>query len=43
MTTLDTAAAGPHSPDNPRLDWKAVGAVALGNMLEFYDFISTLR
>ena len=39
MATLDTA-ADTLSLEGSRLDWKAVGAVALGNMLEFYDFIT---
>ena len=33
-----TASAGQALPPVPALDRKAVGAVALGNMLEFYDF-----
>ncbi len=39
MATLDSA-ADTLSREGSRLDWKAVGAVALGNMLEFYDFIT---
>ena len=40
MATLDTAAEDTLPLEGSRLDWKAVGAVALGNMLEFYDFIT---
>ena len=40
MATLDTTTDDQVSPGAPSLDWKAVGAVALGNMLEFYDFIT---
>ena len=40
MATLDTAADDTLSLEGSKLDWKAVGAVALGNMLEFYDFIT---
>ena len=40
MATLDSAADDTQSREGSRLDWKAVGAVALGNMLEFYDFIT---
>ncbi len=39
MATLDITADDP-SRETTSLDWKAVGAVALGNMLEFYDFIT---
>ncbi len=34
------ASLNPAAGDHPPLDMKAVGAVALGNMLEFYDFIT---
>lgn len=40
MTTPDTLADDPPTLAGSKLDWKAVGAVALGNMLEFYDFIT---
>ena len=40
MATIDTAADDTLSLEGSKLDWKAVGAVALGNMLEFYDFIT---
>jgi hypothetical protein len=33
-----TDAIAPAHPPAPRLDRKAVGAVVLGNALEFYDF-----
>ena len=39
MATLDMT-TDPQVRETPRLDWRAVGAVALGNMLEFYDFIT---
>lgn len=46
MTSLDGRAAGGTEPSmaealqKSALDWKAIGAVAVGNMLEFYDFIT---
>lgn len=40
MASLEQASTDVGDADHPPLDMKSVGAVALGNMLEFYDFIT---